>query len=227
MTKNTYAVLVAYHHVLHLMARPPEKEWKFSKEDTPRARKMKTAVCFSFLTCSWPKLSKFWMEGRRKGWTVVCWGVTWDHWIMASIPIMRKESIFGFYFFLRCPLAQWLTHLQPSKVILEWMNRWTKKQIKAVRKNLVGCVLSISLKSFFSFSLSMYHPGLESQDYCSILQTSLTSVFSLSHWTFMSGKLLSMEFKICANLVQYIGLLSNILYFKHDLTSFNAFCCGN
>lgn len=45
------------------------------------------------------------------------------------------------------------------------MSKRTKKQVK---KNLVGFVLEISLKSFFSVSLPMYHPGLESQDNCSV-----------------------------------------------------------
>lgn len=108
-----------------------------------------------------------------------------------------------------------------------WMNRWTKKQIS--QKKFSWLCFGHKSQIFpllFTFNV---HPGLESQDYCSILPTSLTSVSSLPHWTFMSGKLLSTstELKIYANLLQYVGLLSNILYFKHDLTYFNAFCCGN
>lgn len=89
------------------------------------------------------------------------------------------------------------------------MSTWTKKQIK-VKKKKISFVLEISFRSFLSISLPMCQTGLESKDV----------ILSLTHWTLASGELLStsMEFKSCANLVQYIVLLSNILYFKQDLT---------
>lgn len=171
------------------MARPPGKEWEFQKEGTPKAvlPRMKTVIFFFFpsifllWSCSWPLRSAVLAQGR-------CFvSVEWVDGrkevgrMAAAVSLLTTERWLGAQFWGRshpqilflaslCYLVQCMAHLKTLKIVVEWTNE-LKNKPNQWKKDLVGSVSGVSLKSFLSCSHPVQHPDSGYHTFCRIRLT--------------------------------------------------------